>query len=109
MTLTLRHLGDCLLIEVFDHDNRPPTAAGNGLDWSAESGRGLAIVEALCRKWDFFLLPTGGKVVWCEIGLEFPDQSLMQKSYSFPPQIADAMTVLRGAALPNCGRNTPHQ
>jgi hypothetical protein len=35
----------------------------------AESGRGLFIVGEISKEWDYYLLPTGGKVVWCTIAL----------------------------------------
>jgi anti-sigma regulatory factor (Ser/Thr protein kinase) len=33
-------------------------------DLAAESGRGLAVVEACCTRWGWHLLDEGGKVVW---------------------------------------------
>jgi anti-sigma regulatory factor (Ser/Thr protein kinase) len=55
-----------VLIEVWDQDPRMPVATAAGPD--DESGRGLMLVEALCKRWDC-AIPTGwqGKVVWAEL------------------------------------------
>jgi anti-sigma regulatory factor (Ser/Thr protein kinase) len=68
VTLTLRHDDTQLIAEVADPDNRPPIAETEASD-DAESGRGLFILEAISKEWDYYLLPTGGKVVWCTIAL----------------------------------------
>lgn len=54
-----------LRISVWDGDARPPVLALAALD--SESGRGLQLVAALAKQWDFYPA-SGGKVVWCEIG-----------------------------------------
>jgi anti-sigma regulatory factor (Ser/Thr protein kinase) len=54
-----------LFIEVWDRDPTLPVLKEPTLD--AESGRGLFIVEATCRRWDVFHPRSGGKVVWGEL------------------------------------------
>lgn len=63
ISLSLRHFRTGLLIEVYDTSNDPPVLAhARG---HAENGRGLMIVGALTKEWSYFLLPDGGKVVYC--------------------------------------------
>lgn len=60
-----------LLIEVGDPDPRPPTvpSAGDGLPApDAEHGRGLFLVASLSRRWGWYPVEWGGKVVWAECG-----------------------------------------
>jgi anti-sigma regulatory factor (Ser/Thr protein kinase) len=63
---------DCLLIEVWDGNVRPPLPRvfENGFpEVDAESGQGLFLVETLSERWGCY--PTrnpGGKVTWCELG-----------------------------------------
>ena len=54
-----------LRISVWDGDVRPPVLALAALD--SESGRGLQLVAALAKQWNFYPA-SGGKVVWCEVG-----------------------------------------
>ncbi|UWE12068.1 ATP-binding protein [Actinacidiphila bryophytorum] len=68
VTLTLRHDNAQLIAEVADPSDRPPVAACATAE-DAEGGRGLLIVGELCKAWDYYPLPTGGKVVWCAIAL----------------------------------------
>lgn len=63
ISLTLRYLAGRLVIEVTDPDPRPPVVADVSDD--AEGGRGLMLVQALSKDWDFYLPPSGGKVVYC--------------------------------------------
>jgi anti-sigma regulatory factor (Ser/Thr protein kinase) len=56
-----------LFVEVWDRDPRPPILThADALD---EGGRGLALVAALARMWDYYpcAAATAGKVVWAEI------------------------------------------
>ena len=67
ISLFLRYFRAGLLIEVYDTSNDPPVpanACGN-----AENGRGLVLVGALAKEWSYFLLPDGGKVVYCFLEL----------------------------------------
>jgi anti-sigma regulatory factor (Ser/Thr protein kinase) len=63
----LTHLESAIVIEVWDRDHTPPKPADAAPD--AETGRGLAIVEALCVRWDYFPAIGGGKVVWAELAI----------------------------------------
>lgn len=69
VSLTLRHRGTHLIVEVGDPAVRPPDPQG-AAHLSAESGRGLLIVESISKEWGYFLPPTGGKVVWCVLALD---------------------------------------
>ncbi|MFE3858439.1 ATP-binding protein [Streptomyces griseorubiginosus] len=69
LALTLRHRGTHLIVEVADPDVRPPVPQGLS-PLSAESGRGLFIVESVSKEWGYYLPPTGGKVVWCVLSLD---------------------------------------
>jgi len=53
-----------LRISVWDGDSSPPVLTCAALE--SESGRGLQLVAALAKQWDFYPA-NGGKVVWCEI------------------------------------------
>jgi anti-sigma regulatory factor (Ser/Thr protein kinase) len=63
ISLSLRHFPECLLIEVHDTDNNPPTRSYP--DDYTENGRGLMLVDALSKEWSYFFPPGGGKVVYC--------------------------------------------
>ncbi|MFD4573543.1 ATP-binding protein [Streptomyces sp. NPDC058417] len=69
VALILRHRGNQLIVEVADLDVRPPVLQGLSA-LSAESGRGLFIVESVSKEWGYYLPPTGGKVVWCVLSLD---------------------------------------
>lgn len=60
-SLTLRHDGARLRVEVRDASPRLPAARGGGLD--DEFGRGLALVECLAAAWGAEETASG-KVVW---------------------------------------------
>ena len=56
-----------LLITVWDSSEYPPLRYASGEN--EEGGRGLMLVEALCRRWDWFLTPgLTGKAVWALCG-----------------------------------------
>ena len=61
------YLPASIVIEVWDADPTPPKPIDAEPD--AESGRGLAIIEALCDRWDHFQAIGGGKVVWAELAI----------------------------------------
>ncbi|WP_019059802.1 ATP-binding protein [Streptomyces prunicolor] len=69
LALTLRHRGTHLIVEVADPDVRPPLLQG-AVAPTAESGRGLLIVESVSKEWGYYFPPTGGKVVWCSLALD---------------------------------------
>lgn len=51
-----------LLIKLWDQSSIPPRRRVAADD--AESGRGLALVDALSKEWGCEVLATGGKIVW---------------------------------------------
>jgi anti-sigma regulatory factor (Ser/Thr protein kinase) len=65
ISMSVRHFGEGLLIEVFDTEANPPVLTDAAED--AENGRGLLLVDALSREWSYFFPPCGGKVVYCFI------------------------------------------
>src|SRR5690349_14778442 len=65
ISLSARHFGEGLLIEVFDTNASPPVLTDAADD--AENGRGLVLVDALSKEWSYFFPPCGGKVVYCFI------------------------------------------
>jgi anti-sigma regulatory factor (Ser/Thr protein kinase) len=65
MSVVLRHRSDTLIIEVCDPDPTPPVLTE--FDLNAEGGRGLMLVRALSKEWNYYLPPSGGKVVYCVI------------------------------------------
>lgn len=54
-------------VEVQDDEDRLPVLL-NTHDY-AESGRGIGIIQLCARRWGTHRLCTGGKVVWCDVGL----------------------------------------
>lgn len=56
-----------IALEVWDSDPAPPKPADPELD--AENGRGLAIIDALCARWDYVQAAGGGKVVFAELAI----------------------------------------
>ncbi|MFF3915693.1 ATP-binding protein [Streptomyces sp. NPDC001852] len=44
-------------------------SAGDGLDHESESGRGLALLDAVVDKWGVSSAGRGGKTVWFECGV----------------------------------------
>ncbi len=65
ISLILRYCTGRLIIEVCDPDPTPPVLTEVGHD--AESGRGLMLVQALSKEWNYYLPSTGGKTVYCVI------------------------------------------
>jgi len=65
ISLILRHRSDTLIIEVCDSDPTPPILTE--VSSEAESGRGLMLVRALSKEWNYYLPPSGGKTVYCVI------------------------------------------
>lgn len=64
---------DSLVIEVWDRDPNPPELQQP--EQADETGRGLLIVGALCRRWDYFFPESGGKAVWGELAI--PEHDLL--------------------------------
>jgi len=65
VSLTMRHAAGCVVIEVFDRNPNPPVLVD--ADVNAERGRGLMLVQALSKEWNYLILPSGGKIVYCVI------------------------------------------
>lgn len=59
---------EAVLIEVWDSSNTLPLQRAAADD--EENGRGLMLVQALSKEWGCVVLPTGGKIVWCECLIE---------------------------------------
>ncbi len=57
-----------IVIAVWDRNPAPPVLRQSEPD--SESGRGLSIVAALCKRWDYFLLDGGGKCLWAELAIQ---------------------------------------
>ncbi|WP_165978552.1 ATP-binding protein [Actinomadura darangshiensis] len=53
------------VVETWDRSDTPPVV--RPVDHTAESGRGLLLMEALVLRWGTRRLSEGGKVVWVEI------------------------------------------
>src|SRR5579859_3574699 len=71
ITIRLVITADSLLIEVCDRDPSPPVLKQP--EQADEAGRGLLIVDALCRRWDYFFPESGGKAVWGELAIPAHD------------------------------------
>lgn len=57
-----------VMILVWDACPEPPIRMHTNDD--AEGGRGLLLVEALSKQWDWYLLPElGGKEIWAIVGI----------------------------------------
>ena len=67
--LVLSVRGDVLRIVVRDDDGGTPPQP-LAVDDDASHGRGLALVEAISRRWGVERQPDGGKSVWCELAEE---------------------------------------
>ncbi|MGH9023972.1 MAG: ATP-binding protein [Acidimicrobiia bacterium] len=63
--LTVQLGEDYARVEVSDDSAVEPSATERGIE--ATSGRGLAMVEALSRRWGSHPRPGGGKVIWFEV------------------------------------------
>jgi anti-sigma regulatory factor (Ser/Thr protein kinase) len=73
ITVRLVITQDSVVIEVWDRDPSPPVLKQP--EEADEAGRGLLIVGALCRRWDYFFPESGGKAVWGELAI--PDHGLL--------------------------------
>jgi DNA-binding NarL/FixJ family response regulator len=63
--VVVRLTGEAARVEVTDRSDAPPTPR-SAVD-SDNSGRGLALVEALARRWGTRRIVGGGKTVWFEV------------------------------------------
>lgn len=57
-----------IVLEVWDNDRTPPVRRQATPE--DQYGRGLGLVEALTKDWGYRWPKTGGKIVWCELGIE---------------------------------------
>lgn len=64
--VSVENTPDALTVTVWDHGTGSPTPAEALLGHDAESGRGLAIVEACAEEWGVRELPNG-KAVWFSV------------------------------------------
>ena len=99
-----------VMVQVWDRDDSAmPRRSVAGL-WD-ESGRGLALVEALCDRWSAYRAASGGKVVWAQFpGVVLPEQrpahaAPLQRRVSreipaplYPVRFSDDPEVLRRVA-----------
>ncbi|GAA2991976.1 hypothetical protein GCM10020229_00530 [Kitasatospora albolonga] len=65
--LDLQLHGQAVVVQVADHDPRPPMLQHVGEE--AESGRGIFLVEHMSSRWGHYQPTGGGKVVWAELRL----------------------------------------
>ncbi|MEU0151314.1 ATP-binding protein [Micromonospora fulviviridis] len=70
----VRHGGGCLSLHLHARDDEVTVCAVDGSavvprrrDPDGDGGRGLRIIEALCRAWGVEDLPDGGKRVWVRL------------------------------------------
>jgi hypothetical protein len=89
ISLRLSLVAGSVVIEVRDTSDKPPVLQEQCLD--SEDGRGLAVVASMSAKWNYFLLSSGGKVVWCELHVS--------------RQAADEDAAVLPGKLPRRGRN----
>ncbi len=84
--LRLSVLGGGLIIEVWDPEATPPVIRDTP-DPEDEGGRGLLIVAALSKQWNYYSLPEGGKWVWAELAIPASPNPLphRQPTYLSPP------------------------
>lgn len=57
-----------VVLEVWDHNRRPPRRVDPGPD--ALGGRGLLLVDDLAADWGYRWPRTGGKIVWAALKVE---------------------------------------
>jgi len=66
--LALHRTGDTVTIITTDGNTRPPVLAVSA-DPSAETGRGLGVVNALADQWGWTILSVAAKAVWATVRL----------------------------------------
>jgi anti-sigma regulatory factor (Ser/Thr protein kinase) len=69
--LDIQPAGELIRVEV--HDGSPVEPRVHHFHLTSGTGRGLRMLEQLARRWGVESDPTGGKVVWFEVGE--PDES----------------------------------
>ncbi|GAA4193886.1 hypothetical protein GCM10022252_37540 [Streptosporangium oxazolinicum] len=68
VTIGMYRTGPYVVVEVWDGDRTPPVPKTPSDD--EEGGRGLLLVELMCRSWGYRWPVTGGKIVWCVIAAD---------------------------------------
>ncbi|MFJ5291720.1 ATP-binding protein [Streptomyces sp. NPDC088348] len=87
-TLAVSINGTCLRIEVRDPDSRAlPTLLSH--DTESESGRGMALVDALAERWGV-LLSMDYKITWCELATPLT----AAEGHAAGPRVQRAETLL---------------
>ncbi len=82
-----------IVIAVWDRNPAAPVIQESGLP-DSENGRGLSIVAALCKRWDYFLHDGGGKCVWAELAIQpdgLPPAGLPQRVPGLPGGQAESV------------------
>ncbi|MFJ5233055.1 ATP-binding protein [Kitasatospora sp. NPDC088391] len=82
--LDLQLRGQAVVVQVADHDPRPPVLQQVGEE--AEGGRGIFLVEHMSSQWGHYQPPGGGKVVWAKLRLGI--QKLAAQSVTAAPRAA---------------------
>jgi anti-sigma regulatory factor (Ser/Thr protein kinase) len=67
ITLELFMTDGAVRVMVSDHSPRAPARRSHPTPWSAESGRGVELVDSLADRWGTEPQGTTGKTVWCEL------------------------------------------
>ncbi|MEV4558581.1 ATP-binding protein [Kitasatospora sp. NPDC049285] len=93
-TLTLALCGPALLVQVGDHDPRPPRPRRAAPD--ATGGRGLHIVGELSTRWGYYPVSPGGKVVWAELLADADTPP----THGAPPRVDPDQPYLPASPLP---------
>jgi anti-sigma regulatory factor (Ser/Thr protein kinase) len=77
ITLDLFMSGSAIRVMVSDQSPRQPVRRHHATPWSAENGRGVALIDTLADRWGTEPYPPGGKTVWCELRAEPRREPLM--------------------------------
>jgi anti-sigma regulatory factor (Ser/Thr protein kinase) len=91
ITVRLVVTADSLVIEVWDRDPGPPVPQYP--EQADEAGRGLLIVDALCRRWHYFFPESGGKAVWGELAIPAHELTSAGLPKRVQPRLASACNL----------------
>ncbi|HZD74967.1 MAG TPA: response regulator [Actinomycetota bacterium] len=78
--VVVRLTGAIARVEVTDRSELSPTPRHSGLE--DDSGRGLALVQALARRWGTSRQPGGGKTVWFEVPRQSEEGELSAQEWT---------------------------
>jgi anti-sigma regulatory factor (Ser/Thr protein kinase) len=70
ITLELVLTGEAVLVMVSDASSREPPQPWRQASWSAQGGRGVALVDTIADRWGTEPRSPRGKTVWCELRAE---------------------------------------